>query len=1113
GFEVDVTQPLQATTEIWGDGNPANGAAPGVLGDLFAANTVVVVREDIVSATRQAVLDYDGSDRIASTRTIALTRALWADGPETLHAGAVEGYPVNQWGTAYRAPVGVDTVVPAPDLFEYTSLAIMAAAPGTLVQVDGDNNGSFELSATLGQGESYLTPGTIRQGATVSATAPVQVTMITGDICAIYEARWHVLFPVDQWDDAYYSPVSTIPARGTTAYLYNPSVTPLTVTREISGGVMITLTVPAGGTLANDLPDGTGAAFVAPDGRPFAAIAVIDTTSSDRSSADWGFDLIPEKRLTAQTLIGWGAGRDPDSPVNPTENSSPVWVMPVLANGGPPTVRLCADYNGDGVGPLTDANGFQYDQHFILPEFANAKIRDADGDQTGMLVYVCDPNPAQPSGARLAAAWGQDPDGASEDSPALDLGTSAPPAASFEAGKSAELIDDRDGDGRVDGGDALRYTILVRNASRVALPNVFISDTVPVHTAYILSSTVVITTGAPLTLADNLTGTPFPLDEGGIDLGPLPIAGVFTVTFDVRLDDPLPEEVDRVRNVAVVRVGDETDEPEVETPVDQEPAIDLNKVASAASVLVGSPVTYTLTVSNPGALPLQSVTLVDNRCSVSLVGGDLNGNNILDLAETWTYTCAVVITQTVVNTATVTAQTASGVPVTDTATALVTAIPLAPAIALVKTVNDTAVPVSTTVTYTLILTNAGNQPLHDVTLVDNRCTLTFTGGDANSNNLLDLTESWGYTCSEFITQTTVNTATVTALSPLGVPVSDTASVRVTAFVPILYLPIIRATPPQQPPTPCPPPIGCDLTSEIKALAVHEGTNRLYVVARNPDRLLLVNPDTVAILDEAAAGPQPWGIVVNEQTNRVYVSNFAGGEVWVYDANTLDILQRIAVGGNPSLMEVLPDLDMVFVLVRANSRLVVIQGLTIAQDISTQGSGPFGIAADPINQRIYISHRDSASMSVVRRENNQWQAFAGPRFDDQRQLFELEYSANTQRLYLVWADAQSNWYLDVWEPQLNSLWGRFSTQPLPSGGSIFSSQVGGTGLEANPATNHVFNVNTGANSLSVLNGFTNGVLATVPLGTDPFAVAVNGDTNTVFVGLRSSGNLVKLTDNY
>src|SRR5690606_28078850 len=115
---------------------------------------------------------------------------------------------------------------------------------------------------------------------------------------------------------------------------------------------------------------------------------------------------------------------------------------------------------------LIDANGFRYDLLLELDEFEVAKVLDdvpndgIAGDQTGMLLYVCPSAPDEPVVHRIVAAWGQDPSLASFGPPGLDAGTTAPPAATFEAGKLAEITDDLDGDGQADAGDSLRYHVV-----------------------------------------------------------------------------------------------------------------------------------------------------------------------------------------------------------------------------------------------------------------------------------------------------------------------------------------------------------------------------------------------------------------------------------------------------------------------------------------------------------------------------------------------------------------------------------------------------------------------------------------------------------------------------
>src|SRR6266508_209476 len=81
---------------------------------------------------------------------------------------------------------------------------------------------------------------------------------------------------------------------------------------------------------------------------------------------------------------------------------------------------------------------------------------------------------------------------------------------------------------------------------------------------------------------------------------------------------------------------------------------------------------------------------------------------------------------------------------------------LDPAIHIVKltydTNNDVApglqVLAGSTVTWTYIVTNPGNEPLKSVSVVDDRIgALSAHTGDANSNGLLDVGETWTYTAT------------------------------------------------------------------------------------------------------------------------------------------------------------------------------------------------------------------------------------------------------------------------------------------------------------------------------------------------------------------------------
>ncbi|MEZ4863381.1 MAG: hypothetical protein R3C14_18835 [Caldilineaceae bacterium] len=1235
GFEINVGRALQPTTEIWGDGNPANGAPPQIPSDRINADTVIVLNNPVNINTRQSVLDYDGGDRIAATNAIAITRAAWATGSSTLLAGAVEVYDTNSWGTTFEAPVGEN--INYNQIFEYSSLLIMAARDNTAVTIDLNGDGTPDgAPVTLNQGQSYHLNGGVQAGTKVTATGPVQVDMITGDVCSNYESRWYALFPSERWSSSYYNPVGTPAGDGTTVFLYNPSTTPLSIQWETAAGVQSPIAVNPHTAGHVVVPQNSGSHFYTANGESFMAIAAIDSDgpADTNAKADWGFTLVPERMLTSQILVGWGPGRNPLNKTDRlTENGSPVWVMPVFPPGATGAVNICVDYDGDDVGQFTDSMGLHYDQLLTLNQFAAAKVFDSDGDQTGMVLYICNMDPAVLLDYKLAAAWGQEPGRASVDEPGLDLGTTAPPAASFAVGKAADLAVDADQDGNVSPGDTLLYTIVIRNTARVPIENVVLRDEIPLHTSYVLNTTQFDNNGSLAALPDNGAGSPFPLDEGGINLGTLPVRGVFTVTFQALIDKPLAQGVNRVRNVAIVTANDEEKQAEVETPIDLDPiltiekatngqdadtptgpllhvgdpvtwtyvvrntgpvtatnivvtdniagvtphyvsgdlnnngvlegtevwtymatgmasagqyanighvqgtgpdgdvataqdpsyyfgiqpAIVLSKSADQSVVPVGTRVTYSYTVQNAGNTPLSNITVTDDRCSpvipVPPTGfnqGDANNDNRLDLTEQWHFTCAMQVTADITNTATATGVDPLNLTVSDQDDAFVEV--LNAAIQIVKVASSTVVSPGEVVIYTYTVTNVGDDPLHQVTVVDDKCSpVTHSSGDVNGDAILALTEVWIYHCSAVITQNTTNVAVATGLDSFGNEVTDDDTA--TVIIPIIYLPIISV--PLPPPTPCPPPDGCPIPGleHPKGMAVHEGRNLLYMTSRDNDQLLVIEPQTNSVISQTLTGDEPWGVVVNEQTGRIYVSNYASGDVWIYAVDSLALLAKVPVGGNPALMAILPDLDTVFVVVRENSRVAIIQGTTLVQDVTAGGSGPFGIAADPVNQRVFVSNRDSGHLAVIHQVDGAWQTKAMTLVPAGTTPFALTYHAARNRLYVLYVNGSNNWFMDIWKAELNALWGRERTLAVGSGGDIESPDVGGAGLTVNPATGHVFNLNTADGTMTVISGNAEKVLTTTTTGPDPFPIAVNSRTGVIFIGLRSANALVKLEDTF
>jgi uncharacterized repeat protein (TIGR01451 family) len=403
GYDIDTANPANlysstntGGTQIWGDGDTANGTCPGTTSDLITAGMVIGLNNAVAVPRVPTTILYDGRDKIGASKTIAVTRSSWAGGSNTLLAGSVEVFDLYAWGTDYRAPVGTD-IPDATDyqMFSYTALSIMAGMDGATVQIDAHGDGTFETTLALAEGETTFVTDVWAGGRIVSDN-PVQVDIFTGDVYSNYESRDSALIPTGTWSSDYYTPVSTVSsAQGntgtdTTVWLFNSGTSSITVNyKRWVSGTMTTGTIAVGaGTYAKQvLTDGTGAEFYTSNGATFYAFSTTDSNNATTGTQggqtgqytgnqawDWGFSLIPKGRLSTQLLIGLGIGRDPTSPTSPYENGNPVWVTPSI-NNDTASATVYVDYDGD---PLTgsnlDALGHHYDASYSLRNLERVRI-------------------------------------------------------------------------------------------------------------------------------------------------------------------------------------------------------------------------------------------------------------------------------------------------------------------------------------------------------------------------------------------------------------------------------------------------------------------------------------------------------------------------------------------------------------------------------------------------------------------------------------------------------------------------------------------------------------------------------------------------------------------
>ncbi len=179
-----------------------------------------------------------------------------------------------------------------------------------------------------------------------------------------------------------------------------------------------------------------------------------------------------------------------------------------------------------------------------------------------------------------------------------------------------------------------------------------------------------------------------------------------------------------------------------------------------------------------------------------------------------------------------------------------------PGLTLEKIASASSVYAGDTVTYTYQVANSGDDPLTNVSVVDDKCApLSFINGD-NGNGRLDPTETWRYRCVTTLDEATTNTATASGTDSAGDVLNDSASATVDVIHVVepactLYAVQSASIPPTAQlftwdlGTATITSLGSQVATSIAGLAFNPQTHEFYAVEATADSsvLDLVNPQT------------------------------------------------------------------------------------------------------------------------------------------------------------------------------------------------------------------------------------------------------------------------------
>ena len=421
GYEANALNPTQATTKVWGDGNPFNGIAPGYGSDIIPAGASIVLDNTMIANPRNpASVFYDGKDKIVSSGQIAVTQVSGEPALMSVQAIKTNVTSVFDFGQSFTIPLGQD--FNSQD-FKYTALFIRASENNTTINIDKDNNGTFETTTTLNEGNSYLLNGGVFTGATVASDKPIGVELNAGGVDS-WSIRNAPIFPATWYSNIYYTPVPTSdiaannPKDTSVVMLYNSLNRSININWYSGAPASGVIAVPAKTAIRFPLAYSATATykFVNLTGESFTAIEIIDSYTpggggNSGNEYDWAFNLISEPRLTDFATVAWAPGS-----LDGTRNDNPIWVTPTI------NTTVYVKYDGDVTnGSSTSPCGLKYDVAIPLNALNYTKIRDlSDNNQSGIAIYTC-------NGAKIAAVYGEDPATAVVANPSWDVGATIQP--------------------------------------------------------------------------------------------------------------------------------------------------------------------------------------------------------------------------------------------------------------------------------------------------------------------------------------------------------------------------------------------------------------------------------------------------------------------------------------------------------------------------------------------------------------------------------------------------------------------------------------------------------------------------------------------------------------
>ena len=338
-----------------------------------------------------------------------------------------------------------------------------------------------------------------------------------------------------------------------------------------------------------------------------------------------------------------------------------------------------------------------------------------------------------------------------------------------------------------------------------------------------------------------------------------------------------------------------------------------------------------------------------------------------------------------------------------------------------------------------------------------------------------------------------------------------------------------------------------------AVAVNSVTNFVYVGNQADNTVTVIdgsqNSNTLPYnYTVGGTGSRPAAVAVNPVSNKIYLSN-GGGNVAVLQGATATsaagLIVLLAAGTDPAAVAVNPITNLIYVANGGDTTATVVDGTsnTSVQLAGVTGINSFALSLNVLTNKVYITNGNGAAVTVI---DGNYPTAPTASFSVGNLPIGLAVNAATNRVFVAnygggvsVIDAAVNASVPI---SVASSPVAVAVNPLTKQVYVASSQGGstpgnvtvidGTGLTGasdtaltptipvgnnpaavavNAATNTIYVLNQGSNSVSAINGSN---LAATPViltvGSNPAAIAVNPVTNGVYVANSGNGTITSIT---